>query len=119
MQLINRAGSIVNFVDVWNSITKNKVVLDIASNCRIDFVDNFPPVQLFCPLQICFSKSESDIIDLKLTKLIFKGVIRQANSSSSSSSSRDGLIGPLPAKCRPEAFDAHSFTTFRERGKTG
>ena len=40
-------------------------------------------------------------------------------SSSSSSSSRDGLIGPLPAKCRPEAFDAHSFTTFRERGKTG
>ena len=40
-------------------------------------------------------------------------------SRSSSSSSRDGLIGPLPAKCRPEAFDAHSFTTFRERGKTG
>ena len=40
-------------------------------------------------------------------------------SSSSSSSSRDGLIGPLPAKCRPEAFDAHSCTTFRERGKTG
>ena len=39
--------------------------------------------------------------------------------SSSSSSSRDGLIGPLPAKCRPKAFDAHSFTTFRERGKTG
>ena len=42
-----------------------------------------------------------------------------SSSSSSSSSSRDGLIGPLPAKCRPEAFDAHSFTTFRERGKTG
>ena len=39
--------------------------------------------------------------------------------SSSSSSSRDGLTGPLPAKCRPEAFHAHSFTTFRERGKTG
>ena len=38
------------------------------------------------------------------------------SSSSSSSSSRDGLIGPLPAKCRPKAFDAH---TFRERGKTG
>ena len=31
-----------------------------------------------------------------------------SSSSSSSSSSRDGLIGPLPAKCRPEAFDAHS-----------
>ena len=42
-----------------------------------------------------------------------------SSSSSSSSSSRDRLIGPLPAKCRPEAFDAHSFTTFRERGKTG
>ena len=41
------------------------------------------------------------------------------DTSSSSSSSRDGLIGPLPAKCRPKAFDAHSFTTFRERGKTG
>ena len=45
--------------------------------------------------------------------------IRNYSSSSSSSSSRDGLIGPLPAKCRPEAFDAHSFTTFRERGRTG
>ena len=48
---VNRAGSLVNFVDVWNSITKNKVVLDIASNCHIDLVDNFPPVQLFCPRQ--------------------------------------------------------------------
>ena len=27
--------------------------------------------------------------------------------------------GPLPAKCWPEAFHAHSFTSFRERGKTG
>ena len=46
-------------------------------------------------------------------------VLFSASGSSSSGSSRDGLIGPLPAKCRPEAFDAHSFTTFRERGKTG
>ena len=31
---------------------------------------------------------------------------RSGGTSSSSSSSRDGLIGPLPAKCRPEAFNA-------------
>ena len=40
-------------------------------------------------------------------------------SISNSSSSQDGLTAPLPAKCWPEAFHAHSFTTFRERGQTG
>ena len=51
--------------------------------------------------------------------LVQEKLNNSSSSSSSSSSSRDGLIGPLPAKCRPKAFDAHSFTTFRERGKTG
>ena len=56
---------------------------------------------------------------MKTVIIIYHDFLPALRKGSSSSSSRDGPIGPLPAKCRPEAFDAHSFTTFRERGKTG
>ena len=38
---------------------------------------------------------------------------------SSSSSSHDKQIGPLPAKCWPEAFHATLIHKYRESGKTG
>ena len=59
------------------------------------------------------------LLQVVVVVVVYYYVVEYSSSSSSSSSSRDGLIGPLPAKCRLEAFDAHSFTTLRERGKTG
>ena len=42
-----------------------------------------------------------------------------SSSSSSSRSSQDRRISPLPAKCCLRLFMQQSFTKFRERGKTG
>ena len=43
-----QAGNLAKYKDKWSLITKNHLVLEIASQCKIDFINDFPPVQT-CP----------------------------------------------------------------------
>ena len=39
------AGNLAKYKDKCSLITKNHLVLEIASQCKIDFINNSPPVQ--------------------------------------------------------------------------
>ena len=57
---------------------KNHLVLEIASQCKIDFINDSPPVQTCPQCELHFSEHESSVIDAELSKLLSQGVIMRA-----------------------------------------
>lgn len=71
------AGRLKHFVQEWEIITSDPVILDSVQHCHIDFVDNEIPVQKQISGNILFSSKEKEIIDLEIDKLKLKGVIEE------------------------------------------
>ena len=65
-------------VMVYYIITKNHFVLEIASQCKIDFINDSPPVQTCPQCELHFTEQESSVIDGELAKLLSQGVITRA-----------------------------------------
>ena len=72
-----QAGNLPKYKDNWSLITKNHFVLEIASQCKIDFINDFqklifkrPPVQTCPQCELHFSEQESSVIDAELSKLL-------------------------------------------------
>lgn len=72
---VNVAGNLAKFDSIWRSITKDKSVLDIATQCHIEFIDQLPPVQEIVPRELSFSVKEFYAMKQQLTKLADKRVI--------------------------------------------
>ena len=53
-------------------------VLEIASQCKIDFINDSPPAQTCPQCELRFSEYESSVIDAELSKLLSQGVIMRA-----------------------------------------
>ena len=70
-----QAGNLAKYKDKWSLITKNHLVLEIASQCKIDFT---LPVQICPQCELHFSEQESSVIDAQLSKLLSQGVIMRA-----------------------------------------
>ena len=65
-----KAGNLAKYKDKWRLITKNHLVLEIASQCKIDFINDSPPVQTCPPCELRFSEQESSVIDAVIQTLI-------------------------------------------------
>ena len=70
-----QAGNLAKYKDKWSLFTKNHFVLEIASQCKIDFINDSPPVQICPQCELHFSEQESSVIDAELSKLLSRGVI--------------------------------------------
>lgn len=58
MSLDQVAGRLKHFVQEWETITSDPVILDSVQHCHIDFVDNEIPVQKQISGNILFSSKE-------------------------------------------------------------
>ena len=58
--------------------TKNHLVSEIASQCKIDFINDSLPVQTCPQSELLVSEQESNVIDAELSKLISQKVIMRA-----------------------------------------
>ena len=65
-----QAGNLAKYKDKWSLITKNHLVLEIASQCKIDFINDSTPVQTCPQCEHHFSEQESSVIDAELSKLL-------------------------------------------------
>ena len=74
------AGNIKYHITAWESITSNKFILDIISNgLTIEFFKT-PEPSILHPIK--FSTDEVEMINLEISTLLSKGVIRVVNNSS-------------------------------------
>ena len=71
--IITTAGRIQRYIDNWEQLTTDSVILDIVRGCQIDFIQK--PYQLFIPKETVFSAKEQVIVEFKLAKLLKKKVI--------------------------------------------
>ena len=76
-----KAGRLRNFVSEWQKITSDKNILNIVSHCKIEFKDNVLPIQNSDSIKnIKFNKTEYNIIENEIAKLLDMGVIEEVNS---------------------------------------
>ena len=74
------AGNIKNHITAWESITSNKFILDaIANGLTIEFF-KMPEPSIIYPIK--FSKDEMGMINIEISILLSKGVIRVVTNSS-------------------------------------
>ena len=70
--------NLAKYKDKWSLITKNHFVLEIASQCKIYFRTDSPPVQTCPECKLRFSQQKSSVIDAELSKLLSQGVKMRA-----------------------------------------
>ena len=71
------AGNIINFIETWRTITSDSNILGMVKGCHLEF--EAEPVQHYVPKHLInYTHREKGIIEVKITKLLQKGVIRKA-----------------------------------------
>ena len=68
-----QAGQLKFCIKQWQTITSDKVILDIVKGYKLDFITM--PTQAFPPQQPKFEKHEEMALNTLLEELIQKGVI--------------------------------------------
>ena len=69
------AGRIAKYVPYWKNLTSDRFILESVQGYRIEFYDDLPPSQFYTPRNIKFSRSEQEVIDQEIKKLLDKGVL--------------------------------------------